>query len=245
MASVPDTDQKPVNRHARRVAGLLSEVLDCLRFYAETGYNGEYCSSVNLERIEQWAAPGGLLTAGRPVDNGGGPAGCLTCPLRSDRNVAPVEAEATGKKLMFVLGYPALPPAADNTPFAGEAGRLLARIVAAMHLSTDDIYVSHVVKCRPPGEREPSTDETRCCLPLLKDEITAVTPDVICVFGGFAARALLDRPEPLARLRGRFYEKNGVRIMPTWHPDDMLDDPEKKRPAWADLQKVMRSLDIT
>jgi DNA polymerase len=133
----------------------------------------------------------------------------------------------------------------ENTPYAGEGGRLLARIVAAMALTPGDVYVSHVVKCRPPEGREPSAEEARRCMSSLEHEIQAVAPEVICALGDFAARMLLDRREPLEQLRGRFYERGGVRIMPTWHPDDMIDDPDKKRPAWEDIRKVMSSLDIT
>ena len=114
-----------------------------------------------------------------------------------------------------------------------------------MKLAPEDVYVSHIVRCRPTKGREPSIEEIRRCMPFLEREINLAAPEVICVFGEFAARALLERSEPLERLRGRFYEKYGVRIMPTWHPDDMIDDPEKKRPVWDDIRKVMSCLDIT
>jgi DNA polymerase len=147
-------------------------------------------------------------------------------------------------KLMFVAGYPSFFTDKERSPYAGETGHLLTRIIAAMKLTPDDVFFSHVVKCRPPEGRQPSTGDMQRCLPFLEQEISTVAPQVICALGEYAARALLGGNEPLEKRRGRFYESNGLAVMITWHPEDILDDPSRRRPVWEDIQKVMARLNL-
>ena len=244
MPPAQETGRNRLDQNARRVERILSEVIRSLRFYADAGYGGGDCRPDNLERIRSWGDPGclGSVESSRP-DNVGDISACEECPLRAKR-VAINGVGSKEAKVMFVMGYPAFSTVKENSPYAGEPGRLLARMIAAMKLTPETVYVSHIVRCRPPDGEEPSREAGRFCFSFLEREISDVTPQVICLFGDFAARCFLERAEPLPELRGRFFEKNGMRVMPTWHPDDLIADPDKKRPAWEDLQKIMRCLDI-
>lgn len=248
MSSVPETGHKRLNQNARRVVRLLSEVIRSLHFYADAGYSGGDCRPDNLARIGSWDNPG-RLSPSCPVEtarsnNAAGLSACQGCPLREKRAHAVNGVGAKTAKVLFILGYPTFSAAQEHSPYAGESGRLLARMIEAMKLTPETVYVSHIVRCRPPDGGEPSNEERRHCFSIFERDLKEISPQVICTFGAFAARALLERDELLQDLRGRFYEKNGIRIMPTWHPEDLLADPDKKRPAWEDLQKVMSCLDI-
>ncbi len=223
---------------------LLSEAIRSLRFHASAGYSGGDCGTVNLERLQRWSDQDCLRFSGVPPETAADIIACRGCPLEAGRTNRIAGAGFAGARVMFIMGYPSYSADREKTPYAGESGRLLVRILAAMSLAPDDVYVTYAVKCRPPDGREPSAEEARHCINFLEREIKAVAPDMICALGEFAARSLLDKPEPLESLRGKFYERNGVRVMPTWHPDDMIDDSAKKRPAWEDFRKVMAGLDI-
>jgi DNA polymerase len=243
MAAVPETDQNPLLRSAIEVKNLLSEVTGSLRFYVEAGYSGGECSPANLERIRRWGDPDCLRADGPVTDISTDIPACEGCPLRAGATHSIAGAGPAGAKLMFVIGYPSFSTAKERNLYAGGAGQLLVRIISAMNLTPDDVYVSHIVKCRPSDGKEPSAEETRRCLLSLEGEIKAVGPEVICTLGEFVARSFLDSSEPLEGLRGRFHERDGVTVMPTWHPDDIIDDPAKKRPVWEDVRKVMARLD--
>lgn len=170
----------------------------------------------------------------------------LECPV-CQAHVKP------GKKVVFGVGRPGVDlffcgeaPGADEEvegePFVGPAGQLLTRIIAAMGLSREAVYICNVVKCRPEGNRNPEPDEIACCLPFLNRQLTAIGPQVVCALGGVAAKTLLDTDAPISRLRGRFHTVMGMSVMPTYHPAYLLRNPEKKRDVWADVQLIMKRL---
>jgi DNA polymerase len=125
-------------------------------------------------------------------------------------------------------------------PFVGAAGQLLTKIVAAINLSREQVYICNIIKCRPPGNRNPESDEIESCLPFLERQIAAIQPDFICALGKFAAQTLLKSDVPISRLRGRFYDHNGIKVLPTYHPAYLLRNPEKKREVWQDMQMLMK-----
>jgi DNA polymerase len=127
----------------------------------------------------------------------------------------------------------------SGEPFVGRAGQLLNRIIAAMNLTREAVYICNIVKCRPPDNRNPLPEEVERCMPFLERQIAAVAPDVICTLGAVATRALLKTGAPISRLRGRFHDYRGIRVMPTYHPAFLLRYPEKKRETWADIQMIM------
>jgi uracil-DNA glycosylase family 4 len=145
-------------------------------------------------------------------------------------------------EVMFVGEAPGADEDVQGIPFVGRAGQLLTKMIGAMGFARDDIYIANVIKCRPPGNRNPEPDEIATCEPFLFQQIAAVQPKVIIALGAFAARTLLKTSEPISRLRGRLYDYRGVTLIPTFHPSFLLRSPEYKRDAWEDLKKALAVL---
>jgi uracil-DNA glycosylase family 4 len=143
--------------------------------------------------------------------------------------------------LMFVGEAPGADEDLQGIPFVGRAGQLLTKIIEAIDLKREDVYIANVIKCRPPGNRNPEQDEVDTCEPFLFRQIDAVAPKVIVALGTFAARALLRTSEPISRLRGRTFEYRGAILVPTFHPAYLLRNPSSKREVWEDM-KLVRSL---
>ena len=140
---------------------------------------------------------------------------------------------------MFVGEAPGADEDLQGEPFVGRAGQLLTKIIEAIGLARSDVYIANVIKCRPPGNRNPEPDEVARCEPFLLRQIDAVQPKVIVALGTFAAHALLKTDVPISRLRGRVHEfRGGARLIPTFHPAFLLRSPERKRDVWEDMKKV-------
>jgi uracil-DNA glycosylase len=140
--------------------------------------------------------------------------------------------------LMFVGEAPGADEDVQGVPFVGRAGQLLTKIIEAIGLQRDDVYIANVIKCRPPGNRNPDPDEVEACEGFLFRQIDSIKPKVIVALGTFAAKALLKTQEPISRLRGRVYEYRGARLIPTFHPAFLLRSPDRKRDVWEDMKKV-------
>src|SRR5262249_14499790 len=143
--------------------------------------------------------------------------------------------------LMFVGEAPGGDEDIQGEPFVGRAGQLLTKIIEAIGLRRDDVYIANVIKCRPPGNRNPEPDEVEQCEPFLFRQIEIVKPKVIVALGKFAAQTLLRTLDPISRLRGRVYDYRGAKLIPTFHPAYLLRNPASKREVWEDM-KVVRSL---
>jgi DNA polymerase len=143
-----------------------------------------------------------------------------------------------GARLMFVGEAPGADEDEQGIPFVGRAGQLLTRIIEAIGLKRDDVYIANVIKCRPPGNRNPEPDEVATCEPFLFRQIDAIHPEVIVALGTFAAQALLRTKDPISRLRGQVFQYRGARLIPTFHPAFLLRSPERKRDTWEDMKKV-------
>ncbi|HKB12665.1 MAG TPA: uracil-DNA glycosylase, partial [Vicinamibacterales bacterium] len=143
--------------------------------------------------------------------------------------------------LMFVGEAPGGDEDIQGEPFVGRAGQLLTKIMEAIDLKRDDVYIANVIKCRPPGNRNPEPDEVEQCEPFLFRQIEIVKPKVIVALGKFAAQTLLRTLDPISRLRGRVYDYRGAKLIPTFHPAYLLRNPASKREVWEDM-KVVRSL---
>src|SRR5215469_8512919 len=140
--------------------------------------------------------------------------------------------------LMFVGEAPGADEDIQGIPFVGRAGQLLTKMIEAINLTRDQVYIANVIKCRPPGNRNPEPDEIEQCEPFLFQQIAAIRPKVIVALGSFAAKTLLRSNDPISRLRGRIYDFQGARLVPTFHPSFLLRSPERKRDAWEDLKKA-------
>ena len=140
--------------------------------------------------------------------------------------------------LMFVGEAPGADEDIQGIPFVGRAGQLLTKIIEAIGLSRDDVYIANVIKCRPPGNRNPEPDEVETCEPFLFQQIDIIKPKVIVALGKFGAQTLLRTLDPISRLRGRVYDYRGAKLIPTFHPAYLLRNPSSKREVWEDMKKV-------
>jgi uracil-DNA glycosylase len=141
--------------------------------------------------------------------------------------------------LMFVGEAPGADEDMQGEPFVGRAGQLLTKIIEAIGLQRSDVYIANVIKCRPPGNRNPEPDEVATCQPFLNEQIDLVKPRVIVALGTFAAHALLKTDAPISRLRGRIHDyRGGSKLIPTFHPAFLLRSPDRKRDVWEDMKKV-------
>jgi uracil-DNA glycosylase family 4 len=139
---------------------------------------------------------------------------------------------------MFVGEAPGEEEDKQGEPFVGRAGQLLTKIIESIGLTREQVYIANVIKCRPPGNRNPEPDEVESCEPFLFRQIDAIKPKVIVALGKFAAQSLLKTTEPITRLRGREYKYRGATLIPTFHPAYLLRNPSSKRDVWEDMKKV-------
>ena len=145
--------------------------------------------------------------------------------------------------LMFVGEAPGRDEDAQGIPFVGRAGQLLTKMIEAIGLRREDVYIANVIKCRPPENRNPEPDEVASCEPFLFRQVGAIAPTVIVALGTFAAQTLLKTQEPISRLRGRVFKYGGARLIPTFHPAFLLRSPDRKRDAWQDLKQAKALLE--
>ncbi len=167
---------------------------------------------------------------------------CHRCRLwRTRRNI--VFGEGNEKaSLVFVGEGPGHEEDSRGRPFVGKAGQLLTKIIAAIGMNRDEVYITNVVKCRPPDNRVPLPDEIACCYPFLARQLRAIRPKVICALGTASAQTLLKADARITAVRGTFHAWEGIPVMPTFHPAYLLRNPEKKRKTWQDMQAIQREL---
>ena len=168
---------------------------------------------------------------------------CTRCGLCEGRTQVVNTFGNHKARLMFVGEAPGADEDAQGKPFVGRAGQLLTKIIEAIGMKREDVLIGNVNRCRPPGNRQPTLEEAAICRPFLFREIAAVQPDVIVVMGNTALRNLLEVREGITRVRGKFQDFRGIKVMPTFHPAYLLRDPSKKRETWEDLKKVRDYLD--
>lgn len=169
--------------------------------------------------------------------------GCTRCSLHTQRKQT-VFARGNGSSgLMFIGEGPGEEEDNQGSPFVGPAGQLLDRMIGAMKLDRDAVYICNIVKCRPPRNRKPELDEMQRCMPYLDEQIALLEPKVIVALGATAVQGLLGTSEGITRLRGQWKLYRGrTPVMPTFHPAFLLRQPGSKREVWQDLQEVMRTL---
>ncbi|HXU05661.1 MAG TPA: uracil-DNA glycosylase [Polyangia bacterium] len=167
---------------------------------------------------------------------------CKRCKLAPSRTNLVYGVGNPDAELVFVGEAPGADEDAQGEPFVGKAGQLLTKMIEAMGYTRDDVYICNVLKCRPPGNRNPEPDEVASCEPFLKRQLAAIRPRMIVALGKFAAQCLLRDDTPITRLRGGFRSYEGIPLMPTLHPAYLLRDPSKKKLAWEDLKAVNAAL---
>ena len=166
---------------------------------------------------------------------------CRRCKLCQDRTHIVFGAGNPQARLVFVGEGPGVEEDRQGLPFVGRAGQLLTRMIEAIQMRRDEVYICNVVKCRPPGNRTPQEDEITACSPFLARQLEVLQPEVICCLGLTAAQTLLQVRTPIGRLRGRIHSFHGARLVATYHPAYLLRNPPAKRHVWEDLKQI-RSL---
>jgi len=225
-----------------RLRAVVAEIGNTLRFMARSGCRGFDCSPQSLAAVAAWGNPSAerreTLVKIR-ADLGD----CRRCRLAAGRRHIVFGSGNPQARLVFVGEGPGQEEDRQGEPFVGAAGQLLTKIIQAMKLSRADVYICNIIKCRPPGNRNPAPDEIAACSPFLERQIAAIKPRLICALGTFAAQTLLATNAPISKLRGAFYPYRGVRVLPTYHPAFLLRNPERKRDVWEDVQKLMQEMD--
>ena len=167
---------------------------------------------------------------------------CTRCVLHEKRTNLVFGVGNPNAELMFIGEGPGFEEDRQGIPFVGPAGQLLTKIINAIDLSRDDVYIANVVKCRPPGNRDPEPEEVDECRPFLDRQIDTIRPKVICALGRVSAQNLLKTEEGITRIRGRIYPYRGAKLVPTFHPAYLLRNAEKKRECWEDMKLIRRLL---
>lgn len=167
---------------------------------------------------------------------------CQKCRLCAARTRAVPGEGNPHARLMFIGEGPGRDEDLTGRPFVGRAGQLLDKMIAAIGLSREEVYIANVVKCRPPQNRAPEMDEVAACMPYLRAQVGLIRPQVIVLLGSSALGAILGAEHRITRERGAWIERKGVFFMPTFHPAALLRDESKKRPVWEDLKKVRDKL---
>ena len=167
---------------------------------------------------------------------------CEKCGLcRGRMNVVPGEGDPNAD-LMFIGEGPGAEEDRLGRPFVGRSGELLTKMIHAIGLERSEVYICNVVKCRPPANRDPAPEEAETCLPYLRAQVALVRPRVIALLGRVACQYTLREQISVTRDHGRWFERKGVWMMPTFHPAALLRDPARKRDAWEDFQKLRDKL---
>ena len=169
---------------------------------------------------------------------------CQACRLHEGRRQVVFGTGNPAADLVFVGEAPGRDEDMQGEPFVGPAGQLLTRIIEAIGLTRQDVYILNVIKCRPPQNRNPLPDEVAACRPIIDKQLACLKPRVICALGTFAAQALLGTGDSISRLRGRFHPVGDVLVRPTFHPAYLLRNPQGKRKVWEDMQAIQRELGL-
>ncbi|RZB35237.1 MAG: uracil-DNA glycosylase [Desulfobacteraceae bacterium Eth-SRB1] len=220
---------------------VVEEAKNYLCFLAETGCTGFECLKKSLDTIDKWGKKEVLLKETLEtirIDLGD----CRRCKLSNSRKNIVFGAGSPSARLVFVGEGPGFEEDKTGKPFVGAAGKLLTKIIQAIKLTREQVYICNIIKCRPPGNRNPELDEIKACFPFLERQIVALKPDFICTLGLFATQTLLETKEPISKLRGHFRDYKGIKLLPTYHPAYLLRNPDKKRDVWEDMKKLMNEM---
>ena len=210
-----------------------------LKRLSRSGHRGFDCHPDSLAKLSAWGvAPQKRFETLTDIRLELGD--CQRCRLAQHRRNIVYGSGSQTAKLAFVGEGPGFDEDRQAEPFVGPAGQLLTKIIGAINLTRDQVYISNIVKCRPPDNRNPRPDEIQTCFPFLDRQLDAIQPLFICALGSIAAQTHLNTLEPISKLRGRFYDYRGIRLLPTYHPAYLLRNAEKKREVWEDMKMLMK-----
>jgi DNA polymerase len=167
---------------------------------------------------------------------------CQRCKLAPTRTHIVFGSGNPNAELVFVGEAPGYDEDQQGLPFVGRAGQLLTKIIESIGIKREDVYICNVLKCRPPDNRNPEPDEVAACNPFLKRQLATIRPKIVCCLGTFAAQNVLQTAASISRLRGKFFDMDGIRVIATFHPAYLLRSPEKKREVWEDMKQIRAEL---
>jgi len=205
--------------------------------YAPTEQTGFVAEAAELFPITSEATPPRTLAEIREEIGD-----CRRCKLCATRKNIVFGSGSPNARLMFVGEAPGADEDIQGQPFVGRAGQLLTKMIQAMGLSREEVYIANIIKCRPPENRNPQPDEIAACSPFLIKQVETIRPKVICALGTFSAQTLLETQQKISALRGKFHDYHGVKVLPTFHPAYLLRNPNEKKSVWEDLKKIMEEL---
>jgi DNA polymerase len=169
---------------------------------------------------------------------------CQRCKLAPKRTNIVFGSGNPNAELVFVGEAPGADEDEQGLPFVGRAGQLLTKIIESIDpaIKRPDVYICNVLKCRPPENRNPEPDEVFACNPFLRKQLAAIQPKIVCCLGTFAAQTVLQTATSIGKLRGRFHDVDGIRVIATFHPAYLLRSPDKKRDVWEDMKQIRAEL---
>jgi DNA polymerase len=234
---------------------LLADLLERARYYATLTPVGVPREALAAAAACAEAAARPAAAEGAAVEATGDPAGelqaireligdCQRCKLAGGRKTIVFGQGSPRARLMFIGEAPGADEDEQGLAFVGRAGQLLTDIIEkGLKMRRADVWIGNVIKCRPPGNRNPEPDEILSCQPFLERQIAAIQPRAIVALGKFAGQFLLKTAEPISRIRGRLGQYQGIQVMPTYHPAYLLRNPGAKKEVWEDLKVVMALLE--
>src|SRR5258705_8696685 len=167
---------------------------------------------------------------------------CQRCKLAPKRTNIVFGSGNPNAELVFVGEAPGFDEDQQGLPFVGRAGQLLTKIIESIDIKREDVYICNVLKCRPPDNRNPEPDEVAACNPFLRKQLAAIRPKIVCCLGTFAAQTVMQTAQPISKLRGKFHDMDGMRVIATFQPAYLLRSPEKKREVWEDMKQIRAEL---
>jgi DNA polymerase len=221
-----------------------NELADQLKFFRDIGVDTLDASPSGRGRHSEGGAGEGLASSpcltldSIRTDLGD----CQRCKLAPKRTNIVFGSGNPSAELVFVGEAPGYDEDQQGLPFVGRAGQLLTKIIESINLKREDVYICNVLKCRPPENRNPEPDEVGACNPFLRKQLAAIRPKIVCCLGTFAAHTVLQTAAPISKLRGKFLDMDGIRVIATFHPAYLLRSPEKKREVWEDMKQIRAEL---
>lgn len=219
---------------------------DLLAYLGEIGYPDIYPNPPRAARAEPMPLPAAPVEEPAPEPAGvsdlaavaAAVEACTRCRLAQGRQKTVFGSGNPGADLMLIGEAPGAEEDRQGLPFVGAAGELLTKIIQAIQMGREDVYIANILKCRPPGNRDPQPDEVAACRGYLERQIDLVRPKVIVALGRIAAQTLLGTDSPIGQMRGQWYRIKGIPTMVTYHPAALLRNQALKRPTWEDMQQV-------
>ena len=225
--------------NGRLKAELAEQICERLRYYSSI-------TSIGLQpvSVSETTAVTELSQAAESLDAIREDLGdCTRCKLYNGRQNLVFGVGNPKADLMFIGEGPGYEEDRQGLPFVGPSGQLLTKIIEAIKLTREEVYIANIVKCRPPSNRDPEAEEIASCRPFLERQVSSIKPRVICTLGRVATQAMLSTEKALGRLRGQVFSFGDVALVPTYHPAYLLRDPSKKKQCWEDMKLIRALLD--